>query len=166
MAHTNTWFPSCPSNMQLGCLSVDPGRILFINPQYSYLSLVFRQCTTLLLYFDICLSVVNNLLKTHIYTYFMYIGPGESNICSYKRVQHTRSIMYIYRNQHLCHPCKTTPIHAMMTVQLYISSHSHKNQCLLEEDRSGKYLFGSTCTMAEKNLANKSKIPAKTWIDL
>jgi len=32
MAHMNTWFPSCPLNMQLGCLFFVMGGVLFINP--------------------------------------------------------------------------------------------------------------------------------------
>ena len=133
MTHTKTWFPSHTSNMQLGFLSVDLGCELFINTQYHQLFLAFRQCTTLLLYFELCLSVIYNLLTTHIYAYFMYIGTGASNHCSCKRVQHTPLIMYICRIQPLFHPCKTTPFHVMTMVQFYISSHSHKNKCRIEE---------------------------------
>ena len=32
ITHTKTQFPSCDSNMQLGCLIVDPSCVLFINP--------------------------------------------------------------------------------------------------------------------------------------
>ena len=129
MAHTKTWFPSHDSNMQLVCLSVDLGCVLFINTTIFPVFFSFRQCTTLLLYFELCLSVVYNLLAIHIYAYFMYIGLGASNHCSCKRFQHTPSILYICCIQHLCHPCKTIPIHVMTTVQFYISSHPHKNQC-------------------------------------
>ena len=131
MAHTNTRFPSRPSNMQFGFLSVDPGCVLFINPAIFPIDFDLPLMYRLLLYFEICLLVVNNLLTTHIYAYFMYIGPGTSNHCSCNRVQHTPSIVYIYHIQPACCPCKTIPIHAMAMVQFYISSHSQKNQCLL-----------------------------------
>ena len=144
MAHTKKRFPSCPSNMQLSCLSVDLGCVLFINS--TIFRVAFRQCTTFLLYFDLCISVVNNLLTTHIYAYFMYTGPGPSNHCSCKTVQHTPLIMYICHIQPLCRPCKTTPIHEMTTVQFYISSHSHKNQCLLEEDTQEPIVSVGVCT--------------------
>ena len=134
MAHTKTRFPSHASNMQLGFLCVEPGCVFFINPTIFPVILAFHQCTMFLLYFDLCLSVVYNLLTTHIYAYFVYIGLGASNHYSFNRVQHTPSILYIYHIQPLCRPCKTSPIHAMRTVQFYISSHSHKNQCLLYED--------------------------------
>ena len=102
-----------------------------------------------LLYFDPRLSAINNLQTIHICAYFLYIRPVASNLCSCNRVQHTTSIMYIYRNWPLFHPCKTTANHVMRMVQFDIFSHSHKNLCLVEEDPWVTIVSLYVCTSRE-----------------
>ena len=108
----------------------------------------FHQCTSSLFYFDPRLSTVNNLQKIHIFRYFLYIGLVTSNLCSCNRVQHTLSILYSCRNRPLCHPCKTTPNHVMTMVQFDISSRSHKNPCLFEEDPCVLIVSWNVCTLS------------------
>ena len=126
-------FSFMPLKYAVGLLKCRPWLCTIYNPAIFQFSLAFRQCTTLLLYFGMCISVVSNFLTIHIYAYFMYIGPGASNHYSCKRVQHTPSILYICRIRPLCQPCKTTQIHVIMTMQFYVSSHSHKNKCWIDE---------------------------------
>jgi hypothetical protein len=117
--------------------------------QNSLILLAFRQCTYSVFYFDYCFLGVNNLQTLCICAYYMYIGPVASNLCNCKRVQHTPSIQYIYRNPPLCHPCKTTPNRVMTMVQSEISSRSHKNVCLDKEDPWVPIVSLDVCTLRE-----------------
>ena len=49
---------------------------------------------------------------------------------------------------------------ALIFVTLLNHGTTHMFPSMNTSDRSDKYLFGSTCTMAGKNLANKRKIPS------
>ena len=149
MTQANTQFSSRPSNMQLGCLSVDLGCVLFVNPTIFPVAFGLSSMYNATLLFWFCISVVINLLRMHIGTYFMYIVPSASNLCNFNKVQHTPSIIYIYHNQPLFHPCKTTPNHVMTMVQFDISSCSHKNLCLVKEDTWVPIVSLDVCTLRE-----------------